>query len=98
MSDYDGKCARPEGHDVHFIHPDASVFDARRSPGLTAPRGAEDLLGCGELHAADAVVSQRGTMFSEPALTCAAPDAFARELLGLRFYSEATMRAHLAAT
>jgi len=44
------------------------------------------------------VVSQRGTMFSEPALTCAAEDNFARELLGLRFYSEATKRAHLAAT
>jgi pimeloyl-ACP methyl ester carboxylesterase len=44
------------------------------------------------------VVSQRGTMFSEPALTCAADDDFARELLGLRFYSEATERAHLAAT
>jgi pimeloyl-ACP methyl ester carboxylesterase len=43
-------------------------------------------------------VSQRGTMFSEPALTCAAADDFARELLGLRFYSEATERAHLAAT
>jgi pimeloyl-ACP methyl ester carboxylesterase len=37
-------------------------------------------------------------MFSEPALTCAPPDDFARELLGLRFYSEATMRAHVAAT
>jgi len=44
------------------------------------------------------VVSQRGTMFSEPALTCAAEDNFARELLGLRFYSETTKRAHLAAT
>src|SRR5262249_27086910 len=44
------------------------------------------------------VVSQRGTMFSEPALTCAADDNFARQLLGLRFYSEATKRAHLAAT
>ena len=44
------------------------------------------------------VVSQRGTMFSEPALTCAASDDFSRELLGLRFYSEATKRAHLAAT
>ena len=43
-------------------------------------------------------MSQRGTMFSEPALTCVAPDNFARELLGLRFYSEATKRAHLAAT
>jgi pimeloyl-ACP methyl ester carboxylesterase len=37
-------------------------------------------------------------MFSEPALTCAAVDNFARELLGLRFYSDATKRAHLAAT
>jgi pimeloyl-ACP methyl ester carboxylesterase len=44
------------------------------------------------------VVSQRGTMFSEPALTCAPADDFARELLSLRFYSEATERAHLAAT
>jgi pimeloyl-ACP methyl ester carboxylesterase len=43
-------------------------------------------------------VSQRGTMFSEPALTCASVDDIARELLGLRFYSEATKRAHLAAT
>jgi pimeloyl-ACP methyl ester carboxylesterase len=44
------------------------------------------------------VVSQRGTMFSEPALTCATIDQFNRELLGLRFYSVATKRAHLAAT
>src|SRR5262249_35762324 len=44
------------------------------------------------------VVSQRGTMFSEPALTCASIDNFARELLSLRFYSETTKRAHLAAT
>ena len=44
------------------------------------------------------MVSQRGTMFSEPALTCASIDDFARELLGLRFYSGATERAHLAAT
>ena len=38
------------------------------------------------------MVSQRGTMFSEPALTCASIDDFARELLGLRFYSGATER------
>ena len=44
------------------------------------------------------MVSQRGTMFSEPALTCAPTDDFARELLSLRFYSPATERAHLAAT
>jgi len=36
-------------------------------------------------------------MFSEPALTCAPIDNFARELLSLRFYSEITERAHLAA-
>ena len=39
------------------------------------------------------VVSQRGTMFSEPALTCASIDEFNRELLSIRFYSEATKRA-----
>ena len=45
------------------------------------------------------VVSERGTWFSQPALTCAASDDFARELLGLRFYSEATKRApNLAST
>ena len=43
-------------------------------------------------------MAQRGTWLSEPALTCAAIDDFNRELLGLRFYSEATKRAHLAAT
>ena len=43
-------------------------------------------------------MSQRGTMFSEPALTCAVEDDFARKFLGMRFYSEATKRAHLAAT
>jgi len=37
-------------------------------------------------------------MFSEPALTCAPIDNVNRELLSLRFYSEATERAHLAAT
>jgi pimeloyl-ACP methyl ester carboxylesterase len=44
------------------------------------------------------VVSQRGTWSSKPALICAASNEFARELFGLRFYSEATKRAHLAAT
>lgn len=44
------------------------------------------------------VVSQRGTWSSEPALICAANNEFARELLALRFYSEETKHAHLAAT
>jgi hypothetical protein len=33
---------------------------------------------------------KRGTMFSEPALTCASMDDLAGAILGLRFYSEAT--------
>jgi pimeloyl-ACP methyl ester carboxylesterase len=44
------------------------------------------------------VVSQRGTWSSKPALICAASNDFARELLGLRFYSETTKQAHLAAS
>ena len=43
-------------------------------------------------------MSERGTMFTEPWLTCASADDFARDLLGLRFYSEATKRAHVVAT
>ncbi len=43
-------------------------------------------------------MSQRGTWLSQPALTCAETNNFARALLGLRFYSAATKRAHLAAT
>ena len=44
------------------------------------------------------VMNQRGQYLSDPALTCESPDEFARQLLGLRFYSGATKRAHLAAT
>lgn len=44
------------------------------------------------------LMSQRGTYLAQPALTCAAMDEFARLLPGLRFYAEATLRAHLAAT
>ena len=44
------------------------------------------------------VMNQRGTYLSQPALTCESADAFARRLIGLRFYSRSTKRAHLAAT
>ena len=68
-------------------------------PGDIAPLEVNGLIAADFIRDRDIyVVSQRGTMFSEPALTCTAPDAFARELLGLRFYSEETMRAHLATT
>src|SRR5262245_66628701 len=68
-------------------------------PGDIAPLDVNGLIAADFIRDRDIyVVSQRGTMFSEPALTCAANDDFARELLGLRFYSEATKRPHLAAT
>ena len=68
-------------------------------PGDIAPLEVNGLIAADFIRDRDIVVmSQRGTMFSEPALTCAAIDNFNRALLGLRFYSEATERAHLAAT
>jgi len=68
-------------------------------PGDIAPLEINGLIAADFIRDRDIyVVSQRGTMFSEPALTCAVADDFARELLGLRFYSEATKRAHLTAT
>src|SRR5258706_3541162 len=68
-------------------------------PGDIAPLEVNAFIAAGFIRDRDIlVVSQRGTMFSEPALTCASIDDFNRELLGLRFYSEATKRDHLAAT
>jgi pimeloyl-ACP methyl ester carboxylesterase len=68
-------------------------------PGDIAPLEVNGLIAADFIRDRDIlVVSQRGTMFSEPALTCAPIDDFNRELLGMRFYSEATERAHLAAT
>jgi hypothetical protein len=68
-------------------------------PGDIAPLEVNGLIAADFIRDRDIlVVSQRGTMFSEPALTCAAIDDFNRQLLGVRFYSEATERAHLAAT
>ena len=78
--------------------PDPVVYLAG-GPGDIAPLEANGFIAADFIRDRDIVVmSQRGTMFSEPALTCAPLDEFARELLGLRFYSAATERAHLAAT
>ena len=78
--------------------PDPVVYLAG-GPGDIAPLEVNGLIAADFIRDRDILVmSQRGTMFSEPALTCAASDHFSRELLGLRFYSEATKRAHLAAT
>jgi pimeloyl-ACP methyl ester carboxylesterase len=68
-------------------------------PGDIAPLEVNGFIAADFIRDRDIlVVSQRGTMFSDPALTCAPLDDFARALLSMRFYSEATERAHLAAT
>jgi pimeloyl-ACP methyl ester carboxylesterase len=78
--------------------PDPVVYLAG-GPGDIVPLEVNALVAADFIRDRDVyAMSQRGTMFSEPALTCAVEDDFARELLGLRFYSEATKRAHLAAT
>ncbi len=78
--------------------PDPVIYLAG-GPGDIAPLEVNGLIAADFIRDRDIlVVSQRGTMFSEPALTCASIDDFARVALGLRFYSEATKRAHLAAT
>jgi pimeloyl-ACP methyl ester carboxylesterase len=101
--------SRPEGRTIRLMvakyparspekRPDPVVYLAG-GPGDIAPLEVNGLIAADFIRDRDIVVmSQRGTMFSEPALTCAASDDFSRELLGLRFYSEATKRAHLAAT
>ena len=101
--------SRPDGRTIRLM---VAKFPARSpekradpvvylagGPGDIAPLEVNELIAANFIRDRDIlVVSQRGTMFSEPALTCASVDDFARELLGLRFYSEATKRAHLAAT
>jgi pimeloyl-ACP methyl ester carboxylesterase len=101
--------SRPTGRTIRLMvakhpahspekRPDPVVYLAG-GPGDIAPLDINGLIAAGFIRDRDIVVmSQRGTMFSEPALTCASIDNFARELLGLRFYSEATKRAHLAAS
>jgi pimeloyl-ACP methyl ester carboxylesterase len=100
---------RPSGRTIRLMvakypgrsaeqRPDPVVYLAG-GPGDIAPLDVNGFIAADFVRDRDIyVVSQRGTMFSEPALTCAADDDFARELLGLRFYSEVTERAHLAAT
>jgi pimeloyl-ACP methyl ester carboxylesterase len=101
--------SRPGGRSIKLLvakyparspekQPDPVVYLAG-GPGDIVPLEINALIAADFIRDRDVYgVSQRGTMFSEPALTCAAADNFARELLGLRFYCDATKRAHLAAT
>jgi pimeloyl-ACP methyl ester carboxylesterase len=68
-------------------------------PGDIAQLEADQIIKAPFLRDRDIwLVSQRGTWSSKPALICAATNAFTQELLGMRYYSEATERAHVAAT
>jgi pimeloyl-ACP methyl ester carboxylesterase len=78
--------------------PDPVVFLAG-GPGDISPSDVNPVVAADFIRDRDIVLmAQRGTWLSEPALTCASIDDFNRELLGLRYYSEATKRANLAAT
>jgi pimeloyl-ACP methyl ester carboxylesterase len=78
--------------------PDPVVYLAG-GPGDIVPLEVNGFIAADFIRDRDVyAMSQRGTMLAEPALTCVAEDDFARELLGFRFYSDATKRAHLAAT
>jgi pimeloyl-ACP methyl ester carboxylesterase len=101
--------SRPTGRTIRLMvathpaqspekRPDPVVYLAG-GPGDIAPLEVNELVAADFIRDRDIVVmSQRGTMFSDPALTCESIDDFARVALGLRFYSETTKRAHLAAT
>jgi pimeloyl-ACP methyl ester carboxylesterase len=78
--------------------PDPVVFLAG-GPGDIAPWDANPVVAADFIRDRDIVLmTQRGTWLSEPALTCPSIDDFDREHLGLRFYSQATKRGHVAAT
>lgn len=100
---------RPNGRTIRLLIATHSARSARKrpdpilylegGPGDIAPLEVDGIIKANFIRDRDIlVVNQRGTWFSKPALTCAATNEFARELLGLRFYSESTKRAHLAAT
>ena len=89
--------SRPTGRTIRLLvakyparspekRPDPVVYLAG-GPGDIAPLEVNGFIAADFIRDRDIlVVSQRGTMFSEPALTCAPIDNFARELLSLRFY------------
>ncbi len=101
--------SRPNGRTIRLMvarhraqssgkRPDPVLY-LEGGPGDIAPLEINQIIKANFIRDRDIwVVSQRGTWSSQPALICAATNNFARELLGLRFYSEATKRAHLLAT
>lgn len=101
--------SRPNGRTIRLLIAKHSAHAAPKrpdpvlylegGPGDIAPLEVDAIIKASFIRDRDIwIVSQRGTWFSKPALTCAATNDFARELLGMRFYSETTKHAHLAAT
>ncbi len=101
--------SRPNGRTIRLMVAKYSATSSEKrpdpilylegGPGDIAPLEIDPIIKANFIRNRDIwVVSQRGTWSSKPALICAANNDFARELLGMRFYSDATKRAHLAAT
>jgi pimeloyl-ACP methyl ester carboxylesterase len=101
--------SKPNGRTIELMVTKYSAGSAgkRPDPVLYLEGGPGDIaqLEANEIIKADFIrdrdiwiVSQRGTWSSKPALICAATNDFTQALLGLRYYSEATKRAHVAAT
>jgi hypothetical protein len=90
--------ARPAGRTIRLMvakyparsavkQPDPVAYLAG-GPGDIAPLEVNGFIAADFIRDRDILVmSQRGTMFSEPALTYPSVDEFFRTLLGLRFYS-----------
>jgi hypothetical protein len=96
--------SRPDGPTIRLLvakyparspekQPDPVVYLAG-GPGDIVPLEINALIAADFIRDRDVYgMSQRGTMFSEPALTCAAADNFARELLGMRLFRRDQARA-----
>ncbi|HXM07743.1 MAG TPA: hypothetical protein VN936_09765, partial [Candidatus Acidoferrum sp.] len=101
--------SKPNGRTIELMVTKYSARSAQKRPDpvLYLEGGPGDIaqLEANEIIKADFIrdrdiwiVSQRGTWSSKPALICAATNDFTQALLGLRYYSETTKLAHVAAT
>jgi pimeloyl-ACP methyl ester carboxylesterase len=101
--------SKPNGRTIRLMVSKLSARSAEKRPDpiLYLEGGPGDIaqLEANEIIKADFfrdrdvwIVSQRGTWSSKPALICAATNDFTQALLGMRYYSDATKRAHVAAT
>jgi pimeloyl-ACP methyl ester carboxylesterase len=101
--------SKPNGRTIRLMVSKLSARSAQKrpdpvlylegGPGDIAQLEANEIIKADFIHDRDIwFVSQRGTWSSQPALICPSMNDFSQKLIGMRFYSETTKRAHLAAT